>query len=252
MNKHRKHIAKRHITKGLIFIVRLALVGLWVPVAADKLWDLKGFHSVLLRQPIPDWLADVLFWLLPLLELLAAVLIAWRNNRRRNHQGMWLSAVLMLGFTLFILFGVLGWYEKRPCGCGSVISGLSWEDHLWFNAVFLLLSIIGIFLTRTPTGGRRLYRKSLRLFTTPPVENGHRAYFHWAGHIRFPRKFALFRRRAYLISCPAFAYPKGDAPRHVTGISTTVTGSSFIYYYSFKHFWYPFFDVLEKSSCYGS
>ncbi|MFC7524144.1 MauE/DoxX family redox-associated membrane protein [Parapedobacter sp. GCM10030251] len=196
MNKHRKHIAKRHITKGLIFIVRLTLVVLWVPVAADKLWDLKGFHSVLLRQPIPDWWAGILFWLLPLLELLAAVLIAWRKNRRRNHQGMWFSGVLMLGFTLFILFGVLGWYEKRPCGCGSVISGLSWENHLWFNTVFFLLSVLGIWFTRAHAARRRPYRRPIRLFFRQRAVSIRRFCRLPMLHMRFPRKFAVFRRRA--------------------------------------------------------
>lgn len=180
----------------MIFIVRVALMGLWVPVAVDKLWNLNGFHSVLLRQPIPGWWADILFWLLPLLELLAAVLIAWRNNRPRTHQGMWLSGVLMLGFTLFILFGVLGWYEKRPCGCGSVISGLSWEDHLWFNVVFLLLSIVGIWFTRARARRRRSYRKTVRLFFRQRAVSIHRFYRWVMLRMRFPRRFALFRRRA--------------------------------------------------------
>src|SRR5690606_12414073 len=55
--------------------VRLLLVGLWGPVAVEKLWDLQGFHSTLLRQPIPEWSTDILFWLLPLAELGAAALI---------------------------------------------------------------------------------------------------------------------------------------------------------------------------------
>ncbi|MGK6352223.1 MauE/DoxX family redox-associated membrane protein [Parapedobacter sp. DT-150] len=189
-------ITQKHIEKGLVFIVRLALVGLWVPVAADKLWDLSRFHSTLLRQPIPDWWADILFWLLPLLELLAAVLIAWPHHRKRNYQGLWLSGVLMLGFTLFILFGVLGWYEKRPCGCGSVISGLSWEDHLWFNAVFLLLSIVGIWFTRARAGRRRSYRKPVRLFFEQRAVSFRRLYRLVMLRMRFPRKFAVFRRRA--------------------------------------------------------
>ncbi|GGC21179.1 hypothetical protein GCM10011386_11410 [Parapedobacter defluvii] len=188
----------------IVGIIKLALLALWVPVAVEKLWDLSGFYSTLRRQPIPQWSADILFWLLPLLELGAAILLAWPRSRRRTQQGMWLSAILMLVFTLFILFGVLGWYEKRPCGCGSVISGLSWNDHLWFNAVFFLLAVLGVWLTwptRQASGCRRKYRKSVQIFRQPAETrdiSGHfivkRCVFTFPK--RFPRKFALFRRRA--------------------------------------------------------
>ncbi|HWL00687.1 MAG TPA: MauE/DoxX family redox-associated membrane protein [Parapedobacter sp.] len=107
----------------ILGIIRLAFLALWVSVAVEKLWDLGGFHSTLRRQPIPAWSTDILFWLLPLAELSAAVLLAWPRSRKRTHQGMWLSAFLMLAFTLFIGFGVLGWYEKRPCGL--------WVGHQW-------------------------------------------------------------------------------------------------------------------------
>lgn len=197
--------------------IRFALVALWVPVAVDKLWNLSGFHGTLLRQPLPDGWADILFWLLPLLELLAAVLIAWPQKtsgrgvrtddacqtkfRTVHHPlrlGLALSTLLMLAFTLFILFGVLGWYDKRPCGCGSVISGLTWEQHLWFNLVFLILSAVGLGLVRWGKGDPG----------TPFPETGHEP---WRSHdaakkqsprdtpitrIRFPRLYAVFRRRA--------------------------------------------------------
>ncbi len=141
----------------VLTLCTLLLLALWIPVALDKLWDLPGFHRTLLRQPFPGWWAGVLYWLLPLLELLCALLLVTGATRKvqtgklktaqiRN-VGFALSSVLMLGFTLFILFGVLGWYEKRPCGCGSVISGLSWEQHLWFNLVFLLISVVGWWLS---------------------------------------------------------------------------------------------------------
>lgn len=214
--------------KHIIFIVRLSLIALWVPVAVDKLWDLGAFHSSLLRQPFPDWWAGILFWLLPLLEALAAVLIAWRNNRQRIHLGMWLSAVLMLGFTLFILFGVLGWYEKRPCGCGSVISGLSWEDHLWFNTVFLLLAVVGVWLTwptRTPAAPNNGPRPPLRTRAVDNSDGMKPSYQNIREQpVRFPRKFAVFRRRAWFLSCICFCRSAAGGRKHVTGISTSVTG----------------------------
>lgn len=194
----------------ILSMIRLAFLALWVSVAVEKLWDLAGFHSTLRRQPIPGWSTDILFWLLPLAELGTAILLAWPRNRRRTHQGMWLSAVLMLAFTLFIGFGVLGWYEKRPCGCGSVISGLTWEEHLWFNGASLLLAILGIWLTQPsrPGNRRRSYRRSVRLFRQAdglsPVSGCitvERSVF--TSHNRFPRKFALFRRRALSEIYPA-------------------------------------------------
>ena len=194
----------------LLGMIRLAFLALWGSVAVEKLWDLARFHSTLQRQPIPGWSADILFWLLPLAELGAAVLLAWPRSRRRTHQGMWLSAILMLAFTLFIGLGVLGWYEKRPCGCGSVISGLTWEEHLWFNGAALLLAIIGIWLTWPRNTGNhyRNYRRPVRLFRQAD------GLFPVSGRVtderrvstfskRFPRKFALFRRRALLEPYPA-------------------------------------------------
>lgn len=133
----------------------LLLLALWIPTGLDKLWDLEGFHRTLLRQPFPDSWAGVLYWLLPILELACALLLIGgaivnpKTNQRIRFRigGFALSSLLLLGFTLFILFGVLGWYDKRPCGCGSVISGLSWEQHLGFNVLFLLVSVLGWWLS---------------------------------------------------------------------------------------------------------
>lgn len=119
---------------------------------------------------VGGWWAGVLYWLLPILELACALLLVGgaivnpKTNQtiRFRTWGFALSSLLMLGFTLFILFGVLGWYEKRPCGCGSVITGLSWEQHLWFNLVFLLVSVVGWWLAFR-------YPRKFTLFPGRPV-----------------------------------------------------------------------------------
>lgn len=138
---------KHHI----ISLITLLLLLLWIPTGLDKFWDLQGFRQTLLNQPFPNSWAEVLYLALPIAELGCGLLlvVGSMGNPKTNHLLKWgfaLSALLLLGFTLFILFGVLGWYEKRPCGCGSVISGLSWEQHLWFNVGFLLVSLWGWWL----------------------------------------------------------------------------------------------------------
>ncbi|MDX1365731.1 MAG: hypothetical protein R3243_16110, partial [Arenibacter latericius] len=48
--------------------------------------------------------------------------------------------ILFVGYTVAVLF----FAPTLPCSCGGIISLLSWEQHLVFNLVFLLLSIVGI------------------------------------------------------------------------------------------------------------
>lgn len=198
--------------KGHILnLITLLLLLLWIPVTLDKFWDLPGFRQTLIRQPFPDAWADVLYWLLPVLEGLCVLLLvgsAIANPRTNPVKGFraWgfaLSTILMVAFTLFILFGVLGWYEKRPCGCGSVISGLSWNQHLWFNLVFLLVSVVGWWLRMKIRGLADQHpitrpQEKWALGPVPfwkiPVEDFH-AMIDLFYRRRFPRRFALFPGR---------------------------------------------------------
>lgn len=179
-------------------VITFLLLGLWLLVALEKLWDLKVFHISLLKQPFPNWWANTLFWLLPLLELFTAVLIAWPKKRRIRHVGMWFSFILMLGFTLFIAFGVMDFYEKRPCSCSSVIAGLSWEQHLRFNAFFLLLSVTGIWLTKPTKTINDNYNqpKSIHLKFKNKEDISLFTVSFCVLFKLFTKLFAVFRRRA--------------------------------------------------------
>jgi hypothetical protein len=123
------------------------LILLWVPVTVDKIWNLTFFHNILLQQPFPNWWADLLFWLLPLIELGVVILLVWPKEKLL-YLGIWLSFLLLSIFTLYIGLGVAGVYAQKPCGCGSVIKGLSWNQHLVFNLFFLFISLTGIYFKR--------------------------------------------------------------------------------------------------------
>ena len=147
--------------KTIIAIISIMLLLLWIPVTLEKFWDMPGFLRALQQQPFPDGWAEILFWLVPALEGLCILLLVGGgiDSSRRikltaglNKWGFALSTLLMLAFTLFILFGVLDLYEKRPCGCGSVIAGLTWNQHLWFNLFFLLISGWGWWLVARSGG----------------------------------------------------------------------------------------------------
>lgn len=146
---------KKNRTISTLIIIALLL--LWIPVSIDKLLNFDTFKTGILRQPFSDDLGKALIYTLPVLETAVVLLLIIEGWRM---LGLWLSAILMAAFTGYIGFALLGAWEQLPCGCGSVISNLSWGQHFWFNLFFLLLSITGIRLQRNlhRSDGPRLAR----------------------------------------------------------------------------------------------
>lgn len=183
----------------------IALLVLWIPVALDKFADLEAFRRTLLRQPFPDAWTDFLYWMLPAVETACAVLLVGGTmdspkTTQLRKWGFALSSLLLLGFTFFILCGVLGWHPQRPCGCGSVISDLSWEQHLWFNLAFLAISLTGWWTTclggdHPSTGSVAHVRDDVS--RDPPQLSGNRSrpFSSVLRRFRYPRRFALFPGR---------------------------------------------------------
>lgn len=184
----------------LLSWIRFALVILWTSVAIHELANTAKLHGTLCSQPLPGGLVDILFWLTPLLDFAAAALIAWTLQIKTVRKGLWLSALLTLGSTFFILMGMLNWFDP-PHGCGLVISELSGEQHLWINLVFLLLSVLGLWLVlykkteNCPPALSFRCQMGLHNFHVPYSSKGNRPF-----KKMFPLKFALFRRRAVEIN----------------------------------------------------
>ncbi|WP_158638927.1 MauE/DoxX family redox-associated membrane protein [Sphingobacterium siyangense] len=123
-------------------IIRAAMILFWVYVGMDKLWQLGAFKIALEQQPLISYLAPVIYWLLPLMEIGVGVLLAIPSARLRA-WGWKVSTILILVFSIYIGLGVLNVYEKKPCMCTSFLSNISWIKHLFVNLVILGLSITG-------------------------------------------------------------------------------------------------------------
>ncbi|WP_232789337.1 MauE/DoxX family redox-associated membrane protein [Sphingobacterium sp. UDSM-2020] len=124
-------------------IVIALLLLLWVPVSIDKLIDFAAFKDGILNQPFSDSLGYVLIYTLPAFELLIVFALVSEKFRR---IGLILSILLMAVFTGYVAVALLGAWEKLPCGCGSVIRGMTWTQHFFFNLFFLVLSVLGLYL----------------------------------------------------------------------------------------------------------
>ena len=120
------------------------LVLLFVYAAAAKLFDLRLFHAQLYNQSFPHKLADVLYYAIPVTELVTAGLLLFRATQR---TGLWLSLWLLSAFTGYTVLVLAGWWKKVPCSCGGILSGMSWGGRLVFNIIFLCLNLIILYLT---------------------------------------------------------------------------------------------------------
>lgn len=137
---------KDRFSIGLFLVITIALLALWIPVVIDKLMDFSSFRMGILNQPFSDHLGNILIYVLPVVEILTITLLI---GNKTNRYGMYMSAILMFLFTGYVGLALAGAWEKLPCGCGSVINGMSWKQHFIFNVVFLALSIAGVYLSNS-------------------------------------------------------------------------------------------------------
>ncbi|WGQ10437.1 MauE/DoxX family redox-associated membrane protein [Pedobacter gandavensis] len=126
------------ITEGIGYL----FVALFVYTASSKLMNLTAFEKVLSRSPLIADFNELFAWIIPLIEILIAVLLIIPLTKR---MGLYAALGLMVIFTGYLGYMVLSMAgQDLPCSCGGVISFLSWQQHVWFNLVFIGLGIIGL------------------------------------------------------------------------------------------------------------
>lgn len=133
-----------HKTSLLIFICSL-LVLLWAYTAGSKILNMEAFKFQLANQTFGKTAAALLLWLIPISELLAALLLLFTKTR---FLGLILSAGLLFLFTGYIGLVLFGYYDRTPCSCGGVLKEMGWKLHFWFNVYFLVISCLGLYLMR--------------------------------------------------------------------------------------------------------
>ncbi|MCM4161594.1 hypothetical protein FHG64_06245 [Antarcticibacterium flavum] len=138
----------------IFFIILFMYAGL------TKLLDGSTFYANILNIPqLEDkTIASIVSIIIPLLEIIAALLIVWPKTRLKG---------LYVVFGLFIVFtGYLFWIiflsPYTPCSCGSILTLLSWNQHLLLNVICMGLVIIGItFLKKKKKSIRKISHNRL-------------------------------------------------------------------------------------------
>lgn len=126
---------------ALELIVALLII-LWLYTGINKLLDYEQTRVQMGRSPFIEPIAGFTAIAVPIGELILAILLIFRKTKL---PGLYGSLFLMTLFTGYVYI-MLNYSYDRPCSCGGVLSRLSWQDHLYFNAGFTILAMIGILL----------------------------------------------------------------------------------------------------------
>jgi hypothetical protein len=129
----------------LIEIISISLIILWSYAAFSKFANLDKSHSEMLNQVFPAWMADILYWLIPTIEVGLCVLLVFTKTKL---VGLYGSLILMSSFTLYIAIVMTGVFGRVPCSCGGILKNMSYSIHLFFNLFFVVLALLGIGLVK--------------------------------------------------------------------------------------------------------
>jgi hypothetical protein len=122
------------------FFISIILVFVFAYTASSKLMDSKSFVAVLRDVPLIGRGAGVVAILLPLAELLIALLLIFERTRL---YGLWASLFLLVLFTGYLGYMIL-LMPHLPCSSRGVIGSMSWSVHLVFMGVVFGLTVVGI------------------------------------------------------------------------------------------------------------
>lgn len=109
---------------------------LFVYTATTKLMEHESFRAVLSQSPLIGSKANVLSWVIPILELITSSLLFIPSFRKWGFAG---AFILMATFTSYITYMIF-FTKNLPCSCGGVISRMTWSQHLIFNIFFTALA----------------------------------------------------------------------------------------------------------------
>ncbi|MGK7391834.1 MAG: MauE/DoxX family redox-associated membrane protein [Candidatus Cyclobacteriaceae bacterium M2_1C_046] len=134
--------------QNITLIITGILILVFAYTGISKFLDMETFRSQMLSQPIPAFIKIPLSWILPALEIFVAIFLI---SVRTRFKGYFFATALMTVFTGYTALMTLDAFSHTPCSCGGIISTLSWEQHLFLNAVLLLSAIYGLYLISSGT-----------------------------------------------------------------------------------------------------
>ncbi|WP_407532449.1 MauE/DoxX family redox-associated membrane protein [Elizabethkingia miricola] len=130
----------KYLKKIIQFAVSIFFVILFCYAAISKVLDFDNFQDQISALPLLNGSSQFLPHTIIIVELLIAGLLCYRKTRTAGLIG---SFILMLIFTGYIAL-LIRTSKNLPCSCGGILEKMSWNQHLYFNIVCVILSVIAL------------------------------------------------------------------------------------------------------------
>jgi uncharacterized membrane protein YphA (DoxX/SURF4 family) len=130
---------------NIILTLSMLIVTLFLYVGISKLTDFTMFKVNMRKSPIlSSSMVDLLAYLVPLGEILIAILLLVPKTRR---FGFYISYSTMVAFTAYIALLRYG-YPDIACSCGGILGTMDFNVHIIFNLLFVVIAFLGIYLSK--------------------------------------------------------------------------------------------------------
>jgi uncharacterized membrane protein YphA (DoxX/SURF4 family) len=133
--------------KMIVEVICSLLILLFIYSSLSKLSDYDRFTVQLSKSPYITAYANLVAWSIPAIEILISLLLVIKKTRL---VGLYAAFFLMSLFTAYLLI-MLNFSYYIPCSCGGVLENLSWDQHIVFNAFFIVIAAAGVLLKTNET-----------------------------------------------------------------------------------------------------
>lgn len=127
----------RKIMPIIVEVISYFFILLFIYASASKMLDFENFQVQLAQSPLLSAYAGFISYAVIIIEVMIAGVLADPKVRR---IGLYASFGLMVAFTVYI-FLILNYSDFIPCSCGGILEKMSWDEHLIFNIVCVVLAL---------------------------------------------------------------------------------------------------------------
>ncbi|MFD2907929.1 MauE/DoxX family redox-associated membrane protein [Flavobacterium ardleyense] len=129
----------------LVTAITYLYIFLFIYAAVSKILDFEAFKIQLGQSPLLSAYASTIAVLIPTIEIVVALIMLLPRIR---YIGLLLAFGLMVMFSSYIII-ILNYSDFIPCSCGGILSEMNWEQHLFFNFIFVAMGGLGFILDTT-------------------------------------------------------------------------------------------------------